>query len=183
MVRAKFSHRVFAYSIDLTAIAFLQVILGGMTIKYYEYLCRRFGAPADFDVASFLSQFCGAFFFVGYFTFVQGLSGTTIGKRFFKIQVVDGITHKPVGIKKAYWRSLAYVLSSWTYCVGFILPLFRKDKLTLHDLLCNTLVVSKGKNAEQTSPQLELPFLAPVHRIQSAHRVPDHASARTRKAR
>lgn len=141
MTKANFRQRTLAFAIDLSLVGLLQLTLGGFTIKLYEGVCYSMKIASSIETEMFISQFCGAFFFIGYFTFVQGFWGFTIGKKFMGIRVVDSHTHKALDIKASYWRALSYILSSWTYCIGFILPLFRKDQLALHDLLCSTHVI------------------------------------------
>lgn len=141
--------------------------LGGSTIKLYEYTCKIMSLTPDFQMSLLISQFCGAFFFLGYFSMTQGIWGQTLGKKMMGIIVLHSKTQKPLTLKQSYWRSLSYLLSSWTYGIGFILPLLRKDKLALHDLLCGTLVAVKDGFSVETSQQLELPFLATVHQLQT----------------
>ncbi|MBK9295172.1 MAG: RDD family protein [Oligoflexia bacterium] len=161
MVHASYFKRVSAFCVDMFAIVLFQVILGGFTIKLYEHTCHVMGIVPDYQVTLLISQFCGAFFFIGYFSMWQGLTGQTIGKKMMNIIVIKSKTHKPLTLKESYWRSLSYLLSSWTYGIGFLLPLVRKDRLALHDLLCSTQVVIKPKSFAQAHHfQPELPLHA-----------------------
>jgi uncharacterized RDD family membrane protein YckC len=166
MVHASFFKRASAFGIDMLAILLLQLTLGGLTIKLYEYTCSQWGFLPEYQITLLISQFCGAFFFIGYFSMVQGIWGQTVGKYLMKIITLNSQTHQPLTLRESYWRSLSYLLSSWTYGVGFILPLFRKDKAALHDLLCGSLVAVKELTSNETSQQLALPFLASVHLLQ-----------------
>jgi len=161
---ASFKNRTIAFSIDLGIIGAAQLILGGMTLEAYKYICIQFGSVADYDTSLILSQFCGGFFFISYFTFSVGVFGNTAGKEIMKLKVIyesDGVSTHPT-LRQAYWRSMAYLMSSWTYMIGFILPWFRKDKLALHDLVCGSRVVQQAPIEASNEQQLELPFLAPV---------------------
>ena len=171
--------RLYSLGIDLLMITILQLTLGTVTIWAYRAACHYFEILPDHDVLMFLSQFCGAFFFIGYFTFSVGLFGNTVGKRIMNIKVVKELADRPLTLGEAYWRSLAYLMSSWTYMIGFILPWFRKDKKALHDLLCGTRVVQRAKNEELTEHQLELPLHSSVLQIRIPTTEQDHVSART----
>jgi uncharacterized RDD family membrane protein YckC len=141
-------HRLIAFAIDMSIIALAQLTLGTLTLKLYTYACQQMGVVPDFDGATFLSEFCGGFFFISYFTFSVGVFGNTVGKEVMHLKVVyekDGAEVSPT-LRQAYWRSMAYLMSSWTYMIGFILPYFRKDKLALHDLLCGSRVVLRVPN-------------------------------------
>ena len=161
---ATFKNRALAFAIDLGIISVAQLALGGLTLQAYKYICIQFGSVADYDTSLILSQFCGGFFFISYFTFSVGVFGNTVGKEIMKLKVVyetDGVSTHPT-LRQAYWRSMAYLMSSWTYMIGFILPWFRKDKLALHDLVCGSRVVQQAPIAASNGQQLELPFLAPL---------------------
>jgi uncharacterized RDD family membrane protein YckC len=171
--------RAAAFCIDFCHVAFLQFTVGLVVMHFYRFICRRYGVSPDGDVEDFLSEFLGAFFFVGYFTLSVGLFGNTVGKRLLNIKIIFEGTHRPPTLPQAYWRAMAYLMSSWTYAIGFILPWFRKDMKALHDLLCNTRVVSSIPIAERHELQLELPFLAPVHHLKIRTKSGDLEEART----
>lgn len=69
----------------------------------------------------------------------------TIGKRIFKLQVID-TTGKRISFLRATFRYLAKYISYALLLVGFLMMLWDKYNRTLHDRLCNTLIV---KTAEQ----------------------------------
>jgi uncharacterized RDD family membrane protein YckC len=170
--------RTAAFSIDLAVVVAVQLSLGSLTLWFYKFSCTQYGIAADYDCELFLSQFCGAFFFIGYFTISLGLFGNTLGKHLVGIEIRTGHGHK-LTLSQAYWRSMAYLMSSWTYMIGFILPWFRKDMMALHDLLCGTRVVQSIQSEAQSGQQLELPLLATVHPIQTVTKEPVPELART----
>jgi uncharacterized RDD family membrane protein YckC len=154
-------HRAMAFTIDMGIVALAQLILGTLTLKLYTYTCTQMAVVPDFDAGAFLSEFCGGFFFISYFTFSVGIFGNTVGKKTMNLKVVyqkDGLEVSPT-LRQAYWRSMGYLMSSWTYMIGFILPYFRKDKLALHDLLCGSRVVGQAPIEVSHEPQL----LHPLH--------------------
>ncbi len=151
--------------------------MGGGMIKFYELLCSVKNLTASTEVELFMSQFTGGLFFVAYFTFAEAIYSQTLGKKLMQIQTLHKNTGMPLTLKQSYWRALSYLVSSWTYGIGFILPLVRKDNLALHDLLCNTQVVESESSEASTSQQLELPFLASVHQIRIARKESVHEAA------
>lgn len=68
-------------------------------------------------------------------------SGQTAGKEMLGVRVVrlDG---RPVSRYQALGRVLAKLLSWLTLGAGFLVPLFRQDKRSLHDLVARTKVVA-----------------------------------------
>lgn len=66
--------------------------------------------------------------------------GYTPGKKMMRLIVLDSDTKKTIFGVQAIFRFLFYFVSMITI-VGMLLPLFRKDKKTLHDILANTIVV------------------------------------------
>lgn len=44
---------------------------------------------------------------------------------------------------RAVGRFFAYLLSSITLCIGFVMAAFTERKQALHDIICDTLVVDK----------------------------------------
>ncbi len=160
------TQRVYAFAIDFLIIIALQVTLGNFTLYLYSVFCSNNSIQPDMDMGALISQFCGAFFFIGYFTASVGFYGNTYGKYLLKLKVLNGKTGKPLTLVQAYWRTMGYLMSSWTYMIGFILPWIREDRRALHDLLCDTLVVQEDENATLIAPQLELPLNSNVLQIQ-----------------
>jgi len=67
--------------------------------------------------------------------------GATPGKKFVHIKIVDAKTYKDIDNKQAITRSFGYIISTFTFLIGFIMVAFRKDKRGLHDLLAGTVVI------------------------------------------
>ncbi len=67
--------------------------------------------------------------------------GTTPGKRFVGIKIVDAKSFAEITNTQAITRSLGYIVSTIPFGIGFLMVLFRKDKRALHDILANTAVV------------------------------------------
>ncbi|MDR0664226.1 MAG: RDD family protein [Helicobacteraceae bacterium] len=66
--------------------------------------------------------------------------GYTPGKKYMRLIVLDSKTDKTMYIWQACWRFVCECVS-FISIVGVLLPAFRKDKKTLHDLLSRTRVV------------------------------------------
>jgi len=69
--------------------------------------------------------------------------GGTPGTRLLGLRLVDWHQRVPIGYPRALLRMVAVLVSLATLGVGFLLPLFRRDRKTLHDLLAGTQVVHR----------------------------------------
>jgi len=80
----------------------------------------------------------------------------TIGKRCFELRVVaaDGAR---VGLGRAAWRGLAYVLSALPLYLGFVMAAFTRDKRALHDVLAGTRVCYAQAAPQAQAPPLQQP--------------------------
>ncbi len=65
--------------------------------------------------------------------------GYTPGKKSMRLIVLDTRQMVLMGPLQAIWRFVCYFISMISI-VGFLLPLFRKDKKALHDLLSHSAV-------------------------------------------
>ena len=65
------------------------------------------------------------------------IKGQTPGYKAYSIALVDSKTDQKPSFVKIFFRYIAFLISA-TSIVGILLPFFRKDKLTLQDLLTNT---------------------------------------------
>ncbi len=67
-------------------------------------------------------------------------TGQTPGKKAAQIKLVDAVTYEKVTFLQAFFRFVLYFLSFITI-IGFFIPVFRKDKRALHDLIARTCVI------------------------------------------
>ncbi len=67
--------------------------------------------------------------------------GQTPGKKAYEIKVVDAKSGKMLSFVKAFCRFVMFLFSSFTL-LGLIVILYRKDKKSLHDLVCGSVVLS-----------------------------------------
>jgi len=74
------------------------------------------------------------------FSLFWSISAQSPGKKAMRLKVVDSVTFEKISFFRAYLRFLLYFLS-FISIIGFFLGIFRKDKKTLHDLICRTTVI------------------------------------------
>lgn len=78
-----------------------------------------------------------------YFVIAETKFKMTVGKMLLGIQVVNK-EGESISYKQAIIRFLGRIPSSFLM-IGYILPIFRKDKRALHDLIAKTYVVKKSE--------------------------------------
>ncbi|MDQ7066529.1 MAG: RDD family protein [Sulfurimonas sp.] len=89
---------------------------------------------ADDFKSSQLAPFIGVLIYGLIYSVLLAKFGQTPGKKAYDIQVVDSKSHQKIVIFRAFWRFLCFIFSATTL-LGLLLPLFRKDKKSLHDIL------------------------------------------------
>ena len=67
-------------------------------------------------------------------------SGQTPGFKAYDLKVVDGTTGEKLTLPKAVARYLLFIISA-TSIIGLLLPFFRNDRKTLHDLLSKSCAI------------------------------------------
>jgi uncharacterized RDD family membrane protein YckC len=72
--------------------------------------------------------------------------GGTPGLRLLGLRLVDWKHQVPIGYLRALLRALALVVTFLTLGIGFLLPLFRRDRKALHDLLAGTSVTHRRQS-------------------------------------
>jgi len=65
--------------------------------------------------------------------------GQTPGKKAYDLKVLDDKTGETINFFRALYRYVLFLLTMTTV-LGAFLPLYRKDKKALHDLICHTIV-------------------------------------------
>jgi len=81
--------------------------------------------------------------------------GTTLGKRPFRISVVNMADGGPITLRQSVVRCLGYVLSYLTLGCGFLMAAFHPQKRCLHDLIAGTVSVVKDKDGAAL-PEMEM---------------------------
>jgi uncharacterized RDD family membrane protein YckC len=97
----------------------------------------------DFQ-ASWIAQLSGVLVYALIYSIFLSKSGQTPGKRAYDIKVVDAKTGEQISFLRALLRFFSFLVSA-TVLLGVLLPFFRKDRKSLHDLMASTLVVKEKK--------------------------------------
>lgn len=69
-------------------------------------------------------------------------NGQTPGKKAYDLKVVDAKTLQHISFFRALCRFILFLFSASTL-IGVLLPLYRKDKKGLHDIVCSTVEIIK----------------------------------------
>jgi uncharacterized RDD family membrane protein YckC len=78
---------------------------------------------------------------LAYYTYFEGESGQTIGKRAVGIRVVDLQGGGPIGYSRAFIRYLGRYISAIVILLGYFWMLWDPQKQTWHDKMANSVVV------------------------------------------
>jgi uncharacterized RDD family membrane protein YckC len=78
---------------------------------------------------------------IAYYTYFEGLSGQTLGKRATGIRVVDIATGEPIGYTRAFLRYVGRIVSTIPIFLGYFWMLWDANKQTWHDKIANSVVV------------------------------------------
>lgn len=65
------------------------------------------------------------------------------GLKAYDLYLIDKNTGKKLGFLRIMWRYFIFLLGCAFFFVGLLISFFRKDKLTLHDLISQSCVVEK----------------------------------------
>jgi uncharacterized RDD family membrane protein YckC len=120
--RASFGRRFVAYLIDIIILGIVQTILNLI-----------------FD--SGLGTAIGLAVSLGYFTYLEGGAGQTLGKRALGIRVVDQRGGGSIGYGRAAIRWLGRIVSTIPLLLGYFWMLWDRDKQTWHDKFASSVVV------------------------------------------
>jgi len=145
---AGFWRRYIALGLDIyifVFIAFLVLLLVILVFIPFIFHC-------DFGIfqvkygkvwTAIIVQLIGWGVMFGYFVFLNGKYGATIGKMIMRIKIVQ-IDYSPINYKIAMIRFFAFLLSCITLGIGFLLAAFDPQKQGLHDKIAKTYVVKIG---------------------------------------
>jgi uncharacterized RDD family membrane protein YckC len=78
---------------------------------------------------------------IAYFTYFEGQSGQTLGKRALSIRVVDINGGGPIGYSRAFIRYVGRYVSFVVILLGYLWMLWDPQKQTWHDKFANSVVV------------------------------------------
>jgi uncharacterized RDD family membrane protein YckC len=76
-----------------------------------------------------------------YFTYFEGSSGQTVGKRVLGIRVIDYRTGGSIGYGRAIGRYIGSIISAIFIYIGYLWMLWDGEKQTWHDKIASAVVV------------------------------------------
>ncbi len=139
---ASFLMRLGAHLIDSLIIGIACGAIGGIISLLVGVAIGVLGGDSDASVL--ISQLIGfifeLFIFVFYETFFLTKFAATPGKMILGLKVLHNGESLSVG--RAVGRAFGKQLSGALCCVGYIIAAFSQDTKTLHDMMCDTVVVS-----------------------------------------
>lgn len=155
-----FFRRAAAYLADLLVVYAL--VVGTLVACIFLYGALKYNGDAVMLKALFNAKSTRAFTFwahamlyLSYFTICHWYAGRTLGKWVMGIRVARAENGADLSFGQSLARSLAYLVSGQlTLGIGFLLPVFRRDGKTLHDLLTGT-AVSMNEPARAALPAPE----------------------------
>lgn len=149
---AGFWQRLGAGTADFLLCLVLYALLYVGAVKYLDYL--------ESDVVFDIFQEVIPGFFIFLFLYHLILEATplqaTIGKLLLEIRVFDRNGRRASAVSTLL-RHLAKLLTLLTVGIGFIMVVFRKDRLAMHDLLSGCSVMVVRKKRRQTDHRTALP--------------------------
>ncbi|MQA77730.1 MAG: RDD family protein [Streptosporangiales bacterium] len=72
---------------------------------------------------------------------LDGRNGQSIGRRITRTRLVSLQTGRPIGVGRALLRQLCHLVDTATFYVGYLLPLFTRERQTIADMVLKTVVV------------------------------------------
>ena len=90
--------------------------------------------------ASQMAQLAGVSLYALIYAIFISKSGQTPGKKAYDLKVVDAKTFKNISFTKSLLRFILFLFSA-TILLGLLVPFYRKDKKSLHDILCSTVEI------------------------------------------
>ena len=121
-----FIRRFFAFFLDKIIISIIILFFNKVAKITYSY-------PYSILFSLFIDGF--------YFTYFHGTVGQTIGKKLFKIKVVDKDTYQNIGILRSFLRWIGYFVSSLFLYLGFFWVILDKNNQAWHDKIVKTFVI------------------------------------------
>ncbi len=128
------------------AIAFVIDVMLWLTVSTWLYQTLQ---PKSINIYFLLSLLT----FVLYETIFSMGKLKTIGKFLLGIKVIDRKTKGNLDFTHAFLRAIGYILSIFTFFLGFAFVLFSKKRLALEDLLAGSEVIS---TREKTGTEMTL---------------------------
>lgn len=109
-----------------------------------RYLLPVDRLPSTLQAKVIITAACTALWLVyAWYYFIHGWArrGGSPAMRIWGTRLFDWRWRIPIGYGRAWLRAVGVVVSVLSFGIGFLLPLFRRDRRALHDLLAGTLVL------------------------------------------
>ncbi|MUL66095.1 hypothetical protein BOO86_16590 [Mycobacterium sp. CBMA 234] len=74
--------------------------------------------------------------------YLQGTTGSSLGKRLLRFRVIDENTGEPVGFGRSVVRQVAHLADAIPVFAGYLFPLWDDKRQTLADKIMSTVCVS-----------------------------------------
>lgn len=141
---ASIMDRILAHIVDLVIVALVMLIVGLLLFMSAVLTLGLFWLVRARPLLLIWHPFnlLGWLVMIGYFTFFEGTTGQTPGKRILNIMVVkEG--GKPCDLTSAFVRNIGRILDFLPgfYIVGILLILFTEKKQRIGDMVAGTVVV------------------------------------------
>ena len=109
----------------------------------------EYGISTPLHVSALTQQIIGVVLTLGlsywYYCVYQVRTGTTVGKKVFRIYVINEKTGEYLSRKQAVIRLVGYIGSYLMIGCGFLMAAFHPQKKAFHDLLAGTVSIRKPK--------------------------------------
>ncbi|MBQ1994128.1 MAG: RDD family protein [Lachnospiraceae bacterium] len=148
---AGFFVRLAAYIVDITLVSLMLLIIKT------PFWIISLASPDNFLVKDFIFQYSVMdivlyLLKVTYFILLTYYTGSTLGKKLFRIEVISSENRKLTFFEVAYRETVGKFLSAVIIYIGYIMAGLDEEKKGLHDILSDTRVVYK-QNEKQPLPQ------------------------------
>lgn len=133
-VYAPYSYRIKAFITDLFMI-YVPIL--------YVITYLVMGGKDEF-LSSQLAPFFAVLLYGIIYALLLSRFGHTPGKKAYEMIVVDDKSGERISFARAAFRFVMFLFTATTL-LGLLVPLYRKDKKALHDLICKTIVIVEKK--------------------------------------
>ena len=113
---------------------FVAAFVDGLVLSVVYFVFLAFVSENGASLLNFLAG-------IAYYTYLEGSSGQTLGKKALGIRVVDLGGDGSIGYGRAFIRYIGRIVSAIPLFLGYFWMLWDKEKQTWHDKFANSVVV------------------------------------------
>ena len=140
VIYAGFFVRLVAYIVDCIIVNLLLIIL-----KIPKFILSVLSPDNILEVPIFFKfsvwDILSYIVFVSYFVLLVYITGTTVGKRLLRLEVIDTDGDRPDFLTLLYRETIGRYLSYISFGIGYIVIIIDAQKRGFHDMLSDTRVV------------------------------------------